>query len=438
MPPAIQPRVQAASSHKPIAELSEEERIDIVLAAASVLHENGEETSGTLSAAKRLCDYLNISASLIPTWGELFLQIDGDRVRASTAAVPVNTNMNRVVSTLKAVDAICAGQLNGDGVKKALAEAGRAPGTSLLAFVFACIAGAGALAMINGAYHLRVIGIIMFSAGLGALLRRGLAKLSAGPFLQLFAATLVAGAVGAVALRLHLSSPLRIVALGPLLVLVPGPALLSGIFDLAAYRLPLGGARLGHGLLTVLTLSAGVLIGLTLEGATLPTTLPARALPLWLDVCCAGTAAASYGFFFSMPPRMIIYPLLMGMLAHAAHWEMSALGMSGAAATGVACLVVGAVMVPIVRRLHLPFAAAGFASVVSMVPGSILIRMAGGLAQLQQGHGATPVSLINGILSDGTTAVETLIAMTLGLLLPMRIYRYFWTRNEGKKNISPV
>jgi len=80
--------------------------------------------------------------------------------------------------------------------------------------------------------------------GAGALLRRGLAVLSANSFLQIFAASLLAGLVGAVAVRLQLSSTLRLAALGLLLVLVPGPAILNGVFDLAVFRLPLGAARL--------------------------------------------------------------------------------------------------------------------------------------------------------------------------------------------------
>ena len=197
------------------------------------------------------------------------------------------------------------------------------------------------------------------------------------------------------------------------------------MFDLAAYRLPLGGARLSFGLLTILTLSAGVLTGLALGGAAMPAALPTRVLPLWADVLCAGIAAAAYGIFFSMPLRMVLCPVLMGMSAHAAHWEaMFALRMSSPAATGAACLLVGIVLVPIAKRLRLPFAAVGFASVVSMVPGSVLIHMAGGLLQIQREAAGVPTPLIGGVLSDGMTALTTLLAMALGLLLPMRVYRY--------------
>ncbi len=412
--------------------LSQEDRFDILLAAARNLHANGEETSGTLEAAKQLCDRLGLRATLIPAWGELFLQVDGDRVRVAEAAA-TDINMNRVAATLRAVEAICAGRLDGAGAMAALDAAGRAPASGLPLFAFACMAGAGALTLINGGSHFAVVAVVMFSAGMGALLRRGLAGLSAGSFLQMFAATLLAGGVGALALREHLSSPLRLVALGPLLVLIPGPVLMNGVFDIAAYRLPLGGARLGFGLLTILILSAGVLTGLALGGATMSAGLPTHQLPLWGDVLCAGITSASYAIFFSMPLRMLAYPVGMGMLAHAVRWEViSGLGMSNAAGAGAACLLVGVVLVPVAKRLRLPFAAVGFASVVSMVPGSFLIRMAGGLVQIQKASAGAPTSLIGGTLADGITALATMLAMALGLLLPMRVYRYFWSKgNKG-------
>jgi len=82
--------------------------------------------------------------------------------------------------------------------------------------------------------------------GAGALLRRGLAVLSANSFLQIFAASLLAGLVGAVAVRLQLSSTLRLAALGLLLVLVPGrpSSTASSISPCFAYRsAPRGSTR---------------------------------------------------------------------------------------------------------------------------------------------------------------------------------------------------
>ena len=62
-------------------------------------------------------------------------------------------------------------------------------------------------------------------------LRRGLARYSANVFLQPFCAALLAGMVGALAVRYQLSSSLRLVAVCPCMVLVPGPHFLNGAID---------------------------------------------------------------------------------------------------------------------------------------------------------------------------------------------------------------
>ncbi len=114
------------------------------------------------------------------------------------------------------------------------------------------------------------------------------------------------------------------------------------------------------------------------------------------------------------------------MLAHAVRWEtVNGLGLNNAIGAGMACLVAGSIMVPLARRHRLPFAGAGFASVVSMVPGIFLFRMGGRLIELQkQGTAASPAPL-GGTLSDGIIALLTIVAMTLGLILPLRAYAHF-------------
>jgi len=88
-------------------------------------------------------------------------------------------------------------------------------------------------------------------------------------------------------------------------------------------------------------------------------------------------------------------------------------------ATGalLACFVGGAMLTPVSHHRHMPFAAIGFASVVSFIPSSCIFRMASGLVQIAGASSTTP-ALLSETVSNGMTALMIILAMSLGLIVP--------------------
>jgi hypothetical protein len=146
-------------------------------------------------------------------------------------------------------------------------------------------------------------------------------------------------------------------------------------------------------------------------------------MPLVIDVIAAGCAVASFGTFFSMPWRLLAFPIAAGMLLHAARWALiSVAGGSAPTGTLVACM-----LVRIPRD-------AGRRSSASALRGYLLLRRclidaglfplnaATGLVELVLIRPIAPAALLTSIATSGTTAFLIIMAMTFGLILPRMLF----------------
>ena len=402
--------------------------LDLIGEAARLLFANGQTTESITMAAQRLGGRLGFPAVVLPRWGELTVRIEaagGSRYEI-VAAEPAGVHMGKVAATMRVVDQVCDGSLDAAAGRAALDAVGRLPPVSVARFASMAAAGAVALGVIFGLAHLPSLALIALSAGAGGCLRRWLAAISSNLFVQPFCAALLAGGIGAIAFRLQLSSVLRLTAVCPCMVLVPGPHLLNGMIDLARGRIPLGAARIAYASLIILMICAGLLLGLALCGISLPASGPSHSVSLGYDIIAAGVAVAAYGTFFAMPWRTLPIPIAIGMLAHASRW--AAITVAGASPeTGAlfACLVAGTIATPVADRLHLPFAAFAFASVVSLIPGVYLFRMAGGMVGFIALVPQASQALLVEVVTDGATALLIILAMAFGLILPRMCIGYF-------------
>src|SRR5262249_42476810 len=207
------------------------ERAELVLSFAHVLHANGQSTEETVAAAERLGRTLGVSASIIPRWGELQLRAEDKDVGfvSVRATDPIGIDMDRVVSAMRMVEDLDAGRLAPSALGTALRTISQARPAPSWLFALAAAAGAAALAVLFGVQHLAAVTLIMGSAASGAVLRRTIGRYSSNAVLQPLCAALLAGVIGALAVRYELSSSLRLVAVCPCMILVPGPHVLNGM-----------------------------------------------------------------------------------------------------------------------------------------------------------------------------------------------------------------
>jgi len=402
--------------------------LEVISSAARLLFANGQTTERMVLATKQLGVGLGVRANVFPRWGELDVCVEdgagahGERI----VAKPSGVDMSKVIATQELVDRVHDGRMVSSEAKVELEKISLSKPVSILRFSAMAGAGAAALGVIFGTAHLLSLILIALSATMGALIRRGLARMSHNLYVQPFCAALFAGVVGAVVVRMQLSSALRLVAVCPCMVLVPGPHFLNGALDLARARIALGAARIAYASLITLMICAGLILGLALGGANLPASAPFRSVPLGYDVLAAGVAVAAYGSFFNMPWRMLPIPILVGVLAHASRWiVISVAGASAEIGALVACLLVGIIMTPVADCLRLPFAGVAFASVVSLIPGVFLFRTTGGLVDLVTSGPQAAKDLFAHVTADATTAFLIMLAMGFGLIFPNLCFEHF-------------
>ncbi len=406
--------------------LTREAALDTIAMAATLLFAHGQTTERTIVAAERLGRALGVPVKVLPYWGELTVEIDGTPISQIVPVKPIGIDMGKVLAITTVVDKVCNGTLRAEAARPELTSAGRLPPASTLRFTLFAAVGAVSLGVIYGELEVTSLFLMALSAAIGAVVRRWLSGLTGNPLIQPLSAAAIAGVVAAVAGRLQLSDGIAFIAFCPCMVLVPGPHLLNGAIDLARTRIALGIARLVYAGLIVLMICAGHLIGFAVGGAPLSAAGPSAPVPMIADVIAAGGAVAAFGTFFSMPWRQLPFPIVAGMLAHAARWALiSFAGVNVATGALAACILVSAIVAPVADRWHLPIAALALSAVVSMMPGFFLFQAARGVIELVSVGPTAPTTLLVTIAANGATAFLVIMAMTFGLILPRMLFERF-------------
>ncbi len=394
----------------------------IILTFAKTLFINGQTTTQVIRETKKIAKVLNLNMILSPSWGQIWLQIsnaDGQWFECFTETDPVSVHMGKVIATMKTIDSFCQNKITIDQAYEQIEEINKLPPAATWLFSLGAGMGAVALGIIFGLNEWAAGILIFISAALGGMTRRYLATITPNPFAQVLVAAGIAGVIGALAVHFHLSSTSRLVALCPCMVLVPGPHFLNSALDFIHGRMPLGLSRLALASLICTSISLGVWMGMALLQVNLPIDpSPIRVVPLWQDMISAGIAVAAYSIFFSSPLYLMLWPIIVGVIAHMLRWQsLVILKADLSISSFLACLIVGIVMTLVAYNKKMPFASLAFAAVVSMIPGVFLFRMTSGVLTLTSGQN-TSFNILNQTIDDGLNAVVIIIAMSIGLLGP--------------------
>jgi uncharacterized membrane protein YjjB (DUF3815 family) len=96
----------------------------------------------------------------------------------------------------------------------------------------------------------------------------------------------------------------------------------------------------------------------------------------------------------------------------------------------LACFWVGLSLSWICYKKYLPFAAGGFSSVVSMIPGVYLFRMASGISQMAHQNQMT-FELLSDTFYQGMMAGLIMFAIALGLLIPKVCFNAYFFKTKS-------
>lgn len=342
---------------------------------------------------------------------------DGLHVHAQAPEFRINIAVSAEVNLI--IDQVCAGHLVvPEAIEKLDAveqSAGRHDRWTLsLMFGLA----AGALAWLLAA-DWAGIGVISLASALGMLARQELHKYHPVLFALPFSAALIGSLLGGLVILLGWTQTPGICLIVPALMLVPGPHLINGLYDMLENNMQTGIPRLGLSAGILVAAAAGIFLGgwLTLGMTTVPpTTVAVQPIPLWLDIALAGVAACGFGAFYNAPWRVLWTSIACGMVGHGIRYICLENGMPLEIATLFACVAIGFMAIRWVSSMRIPFAAVAFAGAVPMMPGVLMFRSIGGAMDIAFAGAAAPLALVAGTLANMFKAAFVVGAMGMGLL----------------------
>ncbi|MDP5239888.1 threonine/serine exporter family protein [Uliginosibacterium sp. 31-16] len=342
---------------------------------------------------------------------------DGLHVHAQAPEFRINIAVSAEVN--RTIDKVCAGKMLLPEAIKLLDEVEQTAGRHsrwTLSLMFGL--AAGALAWLLAA-DWAGMAVIALSSALGMLARQEMHRYHPVLFAMPFVAALIGSLLGGIVILLGWTQTPGICLIVPALMLVPGPHLINGLYDMLENNMQTGIPRLGLSAGILVAAAMGIFLGgwLTLGMTTVPpSTVAAQPIPLWLDIVLAGVASCGFGAFYNAPWRVLWTSIACGMVGHGIRYLCLANGMQLEIATLFACVAIGFMAIRWVSSMRIPFAAVAFAGAVPMMPGVLMFRSIGGAMDIAFAGPSASLTLVAGTLANMFKAAFVVGSMGMGLL----------------------
>lgn len=411
------------AARTPDSEASREDALALLQRAAQLLLEYNMRSASLLQHLEALAQALGVACRVRVDYRAVTLYLpDGRQRHVQAPELRINIAINGAV--IRILDALCAGRMLLTETQAALDAVEtdcERHNRWLLALIFGF--GAGALAWLMSG-DAAAIAVVALSSALGLLARQELAKHHVLLFALPFSAALVGSLLGGYVIFLGWTHTPGICLIVPALMLVPGPHMINGLYDIIENHLQTGIPRLGLATGILIAAAMGIFLGgwLTLGMTTVP---PHRGAPadigLALDVVLAGFAACSFGAFYNAPWRVLWTSIACGMAGHGLRYLCLQAGMPLEIATLFACTAIGVMAGIFALRQRISFAAIAFAGAVPMMPGVLIFQGFAGAMQISFAGQAAALPLIAETFAYLFKAAFVVGAMGLGLLVGSRL-----------------
>lgn len=415
----------------------EAQEIQLIRSTAELLFTNGQSTKKLIHDLRMLISKMGYECKIIPQWSGLIIELDGVEKSKPNQVIIINSHpfgvqMNKVKLGTLVIHQFVAEAINLEQAINEIQNVGQSAPCTLMRFIVMSAIGAAALGVIFGVMDLQILALVMLSAGIGALLRRLVAKVSINYYSQVLVASVFTGLFGSVSHAYQLAPASAFIFLCPCMILVPGPHLLNGVFDIARGDIGIGQSRLAYAITIVLVISVGLVGSLVAHHQTLTQYVSVGEVPFLYLLLAVCAVVSAYGSFFSMTWRDLLLPVLIGVTAFLFRYFFESRdGVSVVTGVLIASLVAGVMASLLASKTQLPFAALAFAAVVAMIPGSYLFKMAYYMFNFYQKDLGSSAQEGLMALNQGTTALFIVLAISLGVILPKLCIDHFL----DKKNL---